>query len=1124
MIYKRLLGEIEWVARRFRRLYLWRGLAVGWLAAAAVGAGLLLLGWGGWSPFWWAPAVCCIGVVAGAAASSRALRSIRDPRWVARQVEAEYPELDSLLLAAVEQQPTLPDGQFGFLQENVIRGALDHGRKHDWESAVSERRIRIARLAGWTGLVMLGVVCGALATYGTKRPSTAETSPGSEPLPADRRYEVTVAPGDAQIERGTSLIVTAAFGADVPDDAALVFQTASGETTRLAMSLSLSDPVFGGRVANVQEDLEYHVEYAEQATRPNRVTVFEFPRLERADVELAFPEYTGLAEKRVEDTRRVTAVEGTELTLFCRLNKQVAKADLVDEEGSRIELAAEGGKSQIYRVDHTLRASARYRLELVDAAGRKNKTPPELVFNVTPNRPADVKLAAPARDVRVSPIEELLAKASVWDDFGLPSYGLTFQTPGSGSQEVVLGQSTRRNRRLDVEHLIDFEALQAEPDQLLAYYFWAEDVGPDGKPRRSLGDMYFAEVRHFEEIFRQGEQPPGGSSQQQQQQQQQGQGNANEAEQLAELQKQIINATWTVIRREVATPPTDDFLPDTQQLQQSQQAALDQTTALAEKLQDPESQEHVQRVLEHMTAALTHLGEAAGSNSPEPLHPALAAEQAAYQALLKLRAREFQVTRQRRQQSQQQRKQSASGPQSRMQKQLQELQLKESENRYETQRTAEAQQEQAERETRQVLNRLRELARRQADLNERLKELQSALEEAETEEEREEIRRRLKRLREQEQEILRDTDDLRQRMQQPENQERMAESRSNLDQTREQIRQTTEALQQGQVSRAVASGTRAERQLKQMREEFRRQASDRFTEEVEQLRDDARKLAENETELSEKLQDSDQPEAQSGRLRDPERREDLGDAFRQQREDLDQLLDDMKQTIEEAEEAEPLMADHLYDALRKARQQRVDDALDATRSMLDRGFLDQARLAESQAGKGIEELKEGVEKAAESVLGDEDEALRRAHELLEGLSDDLNEEIRRADPRQAPPDRLAARKEPGEPSSEPEDDSRRRPGQPTEGDRPSDAERKPQPSEGDGQRRPGQQPSDRADESRQNEPGRRPGPRSLREPRPGERPGGGGPAERKPRPSREERLQEPIAGDDYAEWSDRLRD
>jgi hypothetical protein len=64
--------------------------------------------------------------------------------------------------------------------------------------------------------------------------------------------------------------------------------------------------------------------------------------------------------------------------------------------------------------------------------------------------------------------------------------------------------------------------------------------------------MYFAEVRPFEEIFREGQ---GGQSSQEQQQQEQQQGSP--AEKLAELQKQIINATWKLQRQKGGVSATN---------------------------------------------------------------------------------------------------------------------------------------------------------------------------------------------------------------------------------------------------------------------------------------------------------------------------------------------------------------------------------------------------------------------------------------------------------------------------------------------------------------------------------------------------------------------------------------
>ena len=1008
--HRRLMDELNEVARRYRHLFGWLACTIVWLGSAAAGAILTQAEWTFTVlPSSLVPILVTFVALASGIACWLATRSTWDRRWIARRIEAEHPDLETLLVTAVEQEPQMKEGRFGFLQDRLFRDALEHNREAVWQDDISDRRILVIQLTGLASLAMLSVVLVGLATQAAQARRMVHLTPGLQATPSITVYKVSVTPGEAEVERGTSLVITAEFSGKLPDDAAIVVRDASGETSRLPMSLSLSDPVFGARLQDIQADLSYRVEFAEQATEEYKVTVFEYPKLQRADTELEFPAYTSLPKKRVEDTRRITAVEGTEVTLFCNLNKPVERARLVDELGETLELESTADDPTVFAVSETLTESRRYELILTDSDGRTNREPPHVVFNVTPNQEPEVKITMPAKDMRVSPIEELQTKASLWDDFGLQAYGVNYTLPGQPPRELSLGKSTTKNERREVDHLIAFEDLEAKPDQLLAYYFWAEDIGPDGKPRRTMGDMYFAEVRHFEEIFRQGEQPPSGLSEEEQQQSGQ---NARQAEELAELQKQIINATWTVIRRETRAEPSDTFVTDVGEIKTGQADAISKLLDLVEELQDPQSQQHAEAVKGHMLDAMTNLMKATDTASPSILPQALSSEQAAYQALLKLRAREHEVTRG--QQQQQQQSGSASGSQSRAQQQLEQLELDNEQNRYETERQASPQQDQQQRENLQVLNRLRELARRQNDLNKRLKELQSALEEAQTEEEKEDIRQQLKRLREQQQQMLRDMDELAERMERPENQERMSEQRDQVEQTRENIRRTTEALKDGQVSRAVASGTRAQRELEELEEEFRDAASNRFSEEVERLRDDVRRLDDREQELAEQLHDMKQAKRDTRSLREPTERVDLGDEFRQQRENLEQLLENIRETVEEAEEAEPLMAKQLYDSLREAQHQRVDDALDATRRLLDRDLTDEARRAEEQAAQGIENLREGVENAAESVLGNEDEALRRAHEALEDLAQELNEEIRRAT---------------GQPRDDRQDESQRRPGE-----------------------------------------------------------------------------------------------
>jgi hypothetical protein len=272
--------------------------------------------------------------------------------------------------------------------------------------------------------------------------------------------------------------------------------------------------------------------------------------------------------------------------------------------------------------------------------------------------------------------------------------------------------------------------------------------------------------------------------------------------------------------------------------------------------------------------------------------------------------------------------------------------------------------------------------------------LQSALEAAQTPQEQEEIRRQLKRLRDEEEQILRDADELRNRMQQPANQQRMAEAQKQLDQTRSNVRRASEALAAGQASQAAAAGSRAEKQLSDLREQFRKQAAGRFQDEMREMREESKELLEREQELGRQMAEREKPQELS--LRPQSSRELLSEKFGEQRQRLDKLVDEMRKTVEEAESTEPLLSKQLYDTIRQTHQERTGEALDVTRQLLERGFVDEANKAEESARAGVARLHEGIERAAQSVLGDENEALRRARDAVDRLAQALDDEIDRA--------------------------------------------------------------------------------------------------------------------------------
>jgi hypothetical protein len=112
----------------------------------------------------------------------------------------------------------------------------------------------------------------------------------------------------------------------------------------------------------------------------------------------------------------------------------------------------------------------------------------------------------------------------------------------------------------------------------------------------------------------------------------------------------------------------------------------------------------------------------------------------------------------------------------------------------------------------------------------------------------------------------------------------------------------------------------------------------------------------------------------------------------EQQENVEKLLNNMRQLSEQAEQSEPLLHKNLYDAVRKAQTSGLEENLQEARDQIRYGSAAEAKDAERKAANAIDELQKGVEKAAESVLGSESEALRVAKNELDKLIKEAEEQ------------------------------------------------------------------------------------------------------------------------------------
>lgn len=250
-------------------------------------------------------------ILLGLIAWRKGRRNIWSDRDIARLIEQRHPVLDSLLLTAIDHEPdaTQPTS---FLHERVIDQALARAATQNWLVSVTDKVYRRALVAAWIAVMTFIVTDVALRLNSPRRKPEVAGQKAATPDTKATEFKATLTPGDAEIERGSRLVIEARFDGPVPADATLVVSEADGKVREhLPMHLTVDGQVFGGMINKVDRDARYHVEFASQKSQQHTLSVFDYPALVRADVIVTPPEYTKLPPKATKNTQKVTALEGS---------------------------------------------------------------------------------------------------------------------------------------------------------------------------------------------------------------------------------------------------------------------------------------------------------------------------------------------------------------------------------------------------------------------------------------------------------------------------------------------------------------------------------------------------------------------------------------------------------------------------------------------------------------------------------------------------------------------------------------------------------------------------------------------------------------------------------------------
>ena len=164
-----------------------------------------------------------IGVCFGLFKSESPLKTVK-------RIEREFPELDSSLLTAIEQQAE--EGKsLGFLQQAVMRRAVTHSYENSWASLVPRWQLITAPLVGFFSLLGWMIAMIGLVWFAIPHDSGSAISFSDLAIDA-KALTISVEPGNAEVERGASLLVLARFGESIPTNADLVYIDEEGAEVR----------------------------------------------------------------------------------------------------------------------------------------------------------------------------------------------------------------------------------------------------------------------------------------------------------------------------------------------------------------------------------------------------------------------------------------------------------------------------------------------------------------------------------------------------------------------------------------------------------------------------------------------------------------------------------------------------------------------------------------------------------------------------------------------------------------------------------------------------------------------------------------------------------------------------
>ena len=468
---------------------------------------------------------------------------------VALYLEEHEPALQATVLSAVEEskrgQRDRAANHSPELVKQLIESAVTKIRDIDMGRAVEQQQLQTSSglLVGAGLLAMLLFIFGP--SYLRHGISALLTPMGG--VEAASPYQIDVLPGDATVARGADQIITAQLLGFESDEVSLLMRSPDGSGTYDRLPLIPVENDAGETEAGLYEvllfDLEettdYRVESLGVESSTFTLDVIELPYVERLELEYHFPAYTGLEPRLVEEGGDIAVVSGTEVQLRAVPTMGTTGGRLVfDDDGANqqeLTVAEDGSLASSFVVEE----EGFYRIDLAAPDGQLISASPQYTIDVLTDQPPSAMFIRPGRDTTASAIEELFIEARADDDFGLQALDLVYSVNGGPEQTVNLFGGGTGVKEFSAGHTFFLEEMDLEPGDFVSYFARATDRNLEQQNADVKSDLYFIQVRRYNQDFRAQQSQGGGGG---------AMGGGGNPQQLSQAQREIISATFNLIR------------------------------------------------------------------------------------------------------------------------------------------------------------------------------------------------------------------------------------------------------------------------------------------------------------------------------------------------------------------------------------------------------------------------------------------------------------------------------------------------------------------------------------------------------------------------------------------------